>query len=456
MTTVEIWQWGLVLGTSLLLLLISPLSRTKGEFFQAVGKKFRPPGAIVLTSSLVISWIFAKSITNAANLGLAYGITGGIAYGAYYLSFLVAGIIIYRMRTRGGFQSIHDFLQKRFGKAAIALFSLLIAFRLMNEVWSNTMVIGSYFGEMGSWNYYVAILVFTVLTLGYVLKGGLRSSLLTDMIQMVLFGVLLVVVLGMIIPAEDYSIGAYLSSGDWGWGGGLNLLLLALVQVFSYPFHDPVMTDRAFISDPKVTLKSFIWATGIGFVCIVLFSFVGIYAQFQGMEGQAPVVVSRSLGTVMMLVMNLIMVTSAASTLDSSFASVSKLFVLDLGLGKSNPVSMGRLIMALATVIGTLPIFLGPEVLSATTISGTMVMGLAPIFLFWNRQAPPISFFLSVGTGVLVGVLLTVGWWPEDLVYFEGKYGDLLSANLIGTTLCILLFLLPLIFTTHGKKAQHP
>lgn len=454
MDNIELWQWILVAGSSLVLLWIAPWSKTVGEFFQAAKTEGSPTNLFLLTSSLVISWIFAKSITNAANLGASFGITGGLAYATYYVSFLVAGVVIYRMRTKGGFKSIHEFLKGRFGQGAMVLFSLLIGFRLMNEVWSNTMLIGSYFGDMGTWKYYLAILVFTTLTLAYVLKGGLRSSLLTDMIQMVLFGVLLVVVLGVILPKQDYAVGEFLGSGEWSWeggmGGGLNLMLLALVQVFSYPFHDPVMTDRAFIADPKLTLKAFIWATGIGFLCIVLFSFVGIYAKLNGIEGDAPVMVSRSLGVAMMLIMNLIMVTSAASTLDSTFASVSKLFVFDLKIFPSNWLRNGRLVMVLAAVAGTLPIFFGPEVISATTISGTMVIGLAPVFVFWSRPAPPISFFLSVGCGIAVGLVATLGWIPDSLVFFTGKYGALLSVNLIGTALCFLLYLAPLSLRKNG------
>lgn len=80
---------------------------------------------------------------------------------------------------------------------AVAIFSILIAFRLFNEVWSNTMVIGSYFGEKGSGPYYTAVLVFTALTLAYTLKGGMRSALMTDMVQMGLFSLLLVIILGV-------------------------------------------------------------------------------------------------------------------------------------------------------------------------------------------------------------------------------------------------------------------
>lgn len=455
MNNAEIWQWGIMIGISVILFIFAPFSKTKDEFFKAAGPKGRQPNFFILTSSLVISWIFAKSITNAADLGFAYGLIGGLAYATYYVSFLVAGVILVKMRTKGGFSSIHQFLQSRFGKGAIVVFTVLIAFRLMNEVWSNTMVIGAYFGEKGSEGYYLSILIFTLLTLAYVLKGGLRSSLFTDVIQMLLFAVLLVVVLGFILPSGDHSIGEYLSSSESGWSGGLNLMLLALVQVFSYPFHDPVMTDRAFISDPKTTLKSFVWATVIGFICIVLFSLVGVYARLEGIEGEghAPVLVSRSLGMVMMLVMNLIMISSAASTLDSTFSSLSKLFVIDLGLGRGREVSRGRWFIILAAIGGTVPVFLGPEVLSATTISGSMVIGLAPGFLFWNRPAPALSWFLAVGVGVFTGVLLATGAWPENWVFFEGKYGDALSANLIGTAMAFLLYWLPTIdYQKHGRN----
>ena len=140
------FQWALIIVSSLILFFLSPLAKTTDQFFKAVNQK-KAPNTLVLTGSLIISWIFAKSITNAANLGLSFGLVGGVAYAGYYLSFAVAGIIIYQLRTKGGFKSIHEFLISKFGKNAMAIFSILIAFRLFNEVWSNTMVIGSYFGE---------------------------------------------------------------------------------------------------------------------------------------------------------------------------------------------------------------------------------------------------------------------------------------------------------------------
>lgn len=441
--TVLGWQWLLIVGVSLALFLISPFSRGKEQFFRAKSKKGKAPDTFLLTTSLVISWIFAKSITNAANLGLKFGIVGGVSYAAYYLGFLTAGWLLYRMRTRGGFQSIHHFLGTRFGKGAIAVFSVLIGFRLFNEVWSNTMVIGTYFGDKGTSGYYWAILVFTLLTLAYVLKGGMRSSILTDLIQFCLFGFLLFIILGILIPRHDGRVTDFLTSGSWTQTGGINLLFVALIQSLSYPFHDPVMTDRAFISDPRKTLKSFIYAGIIGAVCILLFSFVGIYAGFKGMEGQAPVEVSQSLGALMMLGMNLIMITSAASTLDSTFSSFAKLSVEDLKI-LGNSTFNGRLAMIFIALLGTIPVFLGPEILSATTISGTMVIGLAPVFVFWKKGAPPISFHLSVMAGVVWGFLLALEVFPEEWPGVTGPYASLLVVNALGTICCFLLFLIPI------------
>ena len=105
---------------------------------------------VMLTGSLIISWIFAKSITNAANLGLEFGLVGGVAYAGYYLILCGGWNYNLPIKNRGGYTSIHHFLTDKYGRRAVGLFSILISFRLFNEVWSNTMVIGTYFGEMGT------------------------------------------------------------------------------------------------------------------------------------------------------------------------------------------------------------------------------------------------------------------------------------------------------------------
>ncbi|MFC5285113.1 hypothetical protein [Pedobacter alpinus] len=442
--TVALLQWGFILLSSILIFTLAPIAKTTHDFFYG-SKDNKQPNAILLTSSLVISWIFAKSITNVANLGLSFGFVGVVSYAVYYLSFLVAGLVIYKMRLNGGFKSIHHFIGSKYGKGALYIFSILIAFRLFNEVWSNTMVIGSYFGDAGSTPYFASIIVFTLLTLAYALKGGMSTSILTDVIQMVLFGVLLTAILAYILPEMKGNYKPIYLSGEWSMATGGNLILVALLQCFSYPFHDPVLTDRGFITSPKTTLKSFIWASVIGVMCIGLFGIVGIFAQTKGMTGQATVEVAKFFGPVMLLIMNFIMVTSAASTLDSAFSSFSKLYNIDIFPNKELKISKGRMAMVVLTILGTIPIFFKPEILSATTISGTMVIGLAPVFLFWNKSMPKFSFYAPVLFGLLMGIVLVFELVPNFWIFTDGKYNDLLGINLWGSLVCFALFFIPLL-----------
>ena len=433
-------QWLLIIISSLILFILSPYSKTTDQFFKAT-RRNKKPNTLVLTGSLIISWIFAKSITIAANLGLQFGIVGGVAYAGYYLSFAVAGVLLYQLRVKGGFESIHHFLTSKFGQGAMAIFSILIAFRLFNEVWSNTMVIGSYFGETGSAPYYWSIILFTVLTLAYALKGGLSSSIFTDVIQMGLFSILLVIILYNIFSIDAFTTKDIATSGTWSFELGLNLFFAAIIQSFSYPFHDPVLTDRAFISSPKVTRRSFLIASVLGALCIIFFSIIGVYAQTQGMKGQAAVEVGKAFGVFILLIINFIMITSAASTLDSTFSAFSKLLSIDLNLGKN--VSFGRLSMIAIALLGTLPVFFNTEILTATTLSGTMVIGLTPVFLFWNINVPKISYYLSIFCGLFFGILLLIDVFPDALIFTSGKYADLLWVNIWGILSCIIIYFIP-------------
>jgi hypothetical protein len=89
------WQWILIIASGLLFFFVAT-SKTTDQFFKAITNS-KAPNGLVLTGSLIIS-DFAKSITNAANLGLEFGILGG-SYAGYYLSFAVWNFNL--LRTKG-------------------------------------------------------------------------------------------------------------------------------------------------------------------------------------------------------------------------------------------------------------------------------------------------------------------------------------------------------------------
>ena len=166
--------------------------------------------------------------------------------------------------------------------------------------------------------------------------------------------------------------------------------------------------------------------------------------------GNVPAALARGLGAAGFFAMIAVMVSSAASTLDSTFTSLSKSVARELPLlaGRQpsrRAIGVGAAAMIAFALLGNLPMLLGTDILKATTISGTMVIGLAPVFLLAGRVGhSPLSFHLSFWSGMLLGVLLATGQIPASWAIGEGKYGLLLGTNLYGLVICFAGFLLPL------------
>ena len=435
-------NWGILAVFGFAMIAISPRSRgtnPSDQFFRGKDGSGREPGFFFLTSSVLISWIFAKSIQNAADLGQKFGFPGGVAYAVYWISFLVAGTVLYGLRRRG-YRSIHDYLGSRYGTGAVWIFSLILIIRLWNEIWSNTIVMAQFFGPRESREYYIASWAITALVLAYILKGGLRSSIVTDAVQVIMAAVILFLILAYIFPAGKP--GEMVASGSWTLSGGVDLILVALLQVFSYPFHDPVMTDRAFLTGPGKMLRSFTLAGVLGVLFILLFSFVGIYNRVEGIGGNSTIGTAEAFGLPLLFLMNVMMLTSGCSTIDSTFSSIGKLVSLEVLSGwKVDKVVLARVSMVLLGILGNLMLYARPAILSATTVSGTMVIGLTPVFLLsgW-RRAGAVSYHASVWLGLLFGLGLSLHWFHGSIG--AGKYGTLLWANLVGISLCFLVYLL--------------
>jgi Na+/proline symporter len=445
---VGLFFWGFLLVYGAAMYWMSPRTVTLGGFFNGEDSEGRKASPFLLTTSIFISWIFAKSVTNAANLGAEFGLVGGLAYATYWLSIPLCGLVIYRLRRHFGATGMVQFLTSHYGRAAALAFTAAILIRLFNEVWSNTAVVGGYYGESGSVEFIGAALLFTGVTLAYSLRGGLRSSILTDAAQAAIFVVALVAVLGLVLPR--HSPAELASTSHWALNAGVDLLLVACLQLVSYPFHDPVLTDRGFISEERGMLKAFGVAGVLGFFAILAFSLIGVHADLVGVAASSnvPAELARTLGLTALVVMTIVMISAAGSTLDSTFSSLANLVGRELpalagkDLGRK-ALGVGMSTMVLFSLFGNLPMLAGTDILKATTISGTMVMGLAPVFVLHGLVTPTrAGFHLSFWTGLTLGVALTLGWIPASWAIGDGKYALLLGTNLYGLILCTAFYLI--------------
>ena len=391
-------------------LLLAPRAESAAAFYKGQAGNGVQPGLLTLTLSQVTTWIFARSLLNAAILGFYYGIWGTLAYAMYYLSFLTGGKIVDSLRFQHGFENVQGFLYARFGSWGTGCYNFVIGVRLISEVFANLLVIGILFGVAGSQGYIWTIIAFAGITLFYSMFGGMRASLRTDVCQMLIFLVTLLFLVVMVagnaqIGLTDLGFKSFAISEP-----GPILMIVAFLQIWSYPMHDPVMMDRGFLADRETTRKSFLHAAWISSVCIIVFGCLGVIAGAHTLSGESMNdTLMRLLGDIPMLLFNAALVISAMSTLDSTLSSSAKLLAADMGIMRMT-LRNGRMVMVAFMLVGLLLVFWGnKDLFSAVAVSGTASMYLAPVIFFslWGKKDDvPIWSYLFSFVLALAGAIL--------------------------------------------------
>ena len=429
-TTVLVLLFAAVILASLL---VAPRRATVEGFFGGANAAGRAPGLWVLVLSQVTTWIFARSLMNAAILGYFYGIAGTLAYAAYYGSFLTGGFIVGHLR-RGGARSVQDWLAGHFGSAGTAAYNLVIGLRLLSEVFANLLVVALIFEAVWPGSGTLAVLIVAALGFGYSAWGGLSAALRTDVVQMLVFLVVFGLALGALLLSPGFELGAVLSApGASGSYNGWVLLVVALLQVFSYPAHDPVMMDRGFLADEATTRASFLHAFWISTLCIIGFGFFGIQASLTGAayEGELIGTWGQMFPGWIFVALMLSLLVSALSTLDSALASAARLMVEEWRIAPRS-LRGGRLVMAGFMALGALLTLWGNATLfDAVAVSGTASMFLTPVLLIGlvAGRAIPVWSYLAAFAAAMLGAAayFARGWGPVAALLPEGhKYEQLL------------------------------
>ncbi|EXJ11830.1 sodium:proline symporter [Nitrincola nitratireducens] len=389
-------------------LMTAPAVKTAEGFFSGK-EQGSVPSLWTLTLSQVTTWIFARSLLNAAILGYLFGIAGTLAYGVYYGSFLTGWLIIDRLRFHHGETSIQDFFARQFGRLGSYCYNLLVSLRLLSEVFANLLVVGIVFGAVGSGAWQVSILLVAGLTLVYSMRGGLSASLKTDVQQMLILLVILAGLMVLLLTHQAFEWPAILNSSPELTNPGWILLIVALLQVISYPLHDPVMMDRGLLADRQTTRKSFIHAFWISILFILLFGLLGVFAGLHRMgEEELMSTLQRLFGTPVMLLVGMALIISAASTMDSTLSSASRLAVVEMKIGQATPAT-GRWAMLLFMLGGLFLVYVGTnDLFAAVAVSGTASLFLTPVIIFniWlKRDVARWSFAVNFIFAVLGSVL---------------------------------------------------
>ncbi len=440
-------------------LVAAPRRASIEGFFNGVNGLGRSPGLWTLVLSQVTTWIFARSLMNAAILGYYYGIAGTLAYAVYYGSFLTGGFVIMRLRGAGQI-SVQSWLSQRFGKLGVATYNTVIGLRLLSEVFANLLVVGLIFGALGpanSWAGPGAILAVAILGLGYSAWGGLSAALRTDVLQMLVFLGVFLIAFAALVTSPDFSISAIMTApGTLGGYNGWVLFIVAALQVFSYPIHDPVMMDRGFLADDRTTRNSFIHAFWISTLAIIGFGFFGIQAGILGAEYEHQLIGSWQgmfPGWVFALLMISLLI-SALSTLDSALSSAARLCVEELRVLPRN-LTGGRVAMVVFMAAGALLTLWGNSTLfDAVAVSGTASMFLTPVVivgLVMGRDIARWSYGVAFGAAALgaLAYFMRGADWVAAILPGTHKYEQLLG-------ICIVVLIAGFGAVAAGSRPRAP
>jgi Na+/proline symporter len=152
-------------------------------------------GFFSLSTSLVASalgaWILfgPASAATWGGIGAVIGYALGTAFPMIFLIFL--GKKIRNEFPKGS--TLIEFLRKRFGKSLFKLILLMTIFYLFVFLCAEVTAVATLINYISGTELWITALIILIATLTYTLYGGLRASIFTDIIQMIVILILLTI-----------------------------------------------------------------------------------------------------------------------------------------------------------------------------------------------------------------------------------------------------------------------
>ena len=149
-----------------------------------------------LTASALGAWILfgPASAATWGGIGAIIGYSLGTAFPMIFLIYL--GKKIRKEFPKGS--SLIEFMRKKFGKSLFKLILLMTIFYMFIFLCAEVTAVAVLINYISGTELWITALIVLLSTLTYTLYGGLRASIFTDNIQMVVIGVLLLVSLAYI------------------------------------------------------------------------------------------------------------------------------------------------------------------------------------------------------------------------------------------------------------------
>ena len=185
----------LVISISLVFVFLGLYNSKKYQGLNSYITANRNIGFFSLTTSLTASalgaWILfgPASAATWGGIGAIIGYSLGTAFPMFFLIYL--GKKIRKELPKGS--SLIELMKKKFGKSLFKLVLLITIFYMFIFLCAEVTAVAILINYISGTELWITSLIVLLSTLAYTLYGGLRASIFTDNIQMVVIGVLLLI-----------------------------------------------------------------------------------------------------------------------------------------------------------------------------------------------------------------------------------------------------------------------
>ena len=388
----------------------------------------RSVGLFSLTTSLTASalgaWILFGPVSASTwgGIGSIIGYSLGTAFPMFFLIFL--GKKIRKEFPKGS--TLVEFLRKKFGQSLFKLIMLMMIFYmfifLCAEVTAISVLI-NYISGTPLW-----LTAFTVLlaTLTYTLYGGLRASLFTDNIQMILVIVLLIISFFIIknLNLDQFSFkfigkkNPHLISASYipGYTAGLTFFIaVAATNLFHQGNWQRVYAAKNFVTLKKSLIFSFFIIIPIvfytGFVGMVAFSIDPVTRPDLGFFS----LLLKNNSTMLSLIVIILGLALTISTVDTLVNAISSLIVVD---GKAviefkkrkkiNYLKFSKYVILLLSLISFFIASKGFDILYLFLLADLFCCAFVftIFYSFFDKRINEKTAYFSIIIGLIGGLLL--------------------------------------------------
>ena len=421
-------------STSLILVIVISLIFTilglyHSRKFQGINNYLtanRNIGFFSLTTSLVASALGAWILFGPASAATWGGIGAVIGY-ALGTAFPMIFLIYLGKKLREEFpkgSSLIEFLRIKFGKSLFKLILLMMIFYMFIFLCAEVTAVAILINYISGTELWITALIILLATLTYTLYGGLRASIFTDNIQMIVIGVLLIIsaiyLINFNVDQFNFSFinqqNPHLLSSSYvpSYTAGLTFFIaVAATNLFHQGNWQRVYAAKDYDTLRKSLLVSF-------FIIIPIVFFMG-FSGLVAISVDAKVI--PDLGFFSLLLkeqtefLSLIIVTLGLaltiSTVDTLVNAISSLIVVDgkatFNLNKkTNYLLLSKYIMIFLSIIAFVIASKGFSILYLFLLADLLCCAfvVTVFYSFYDKNINEKTAYISIIIGLIGGLLL--------------------------------------------------